>query len=51
MSISRSKLPALLVALVSVCATYVPTATAQSSASILTGLTPAKIAEMIPNMA
>ena len=51
MSISRSKLPALLVALVSVCATYVPTATAQSSASTLTGLTPAKIAELIPNMA
>ena len=51
MSISRSKMPALLVALLSISAAYVPTAAAQSSAAIPAGLTPAKIAEMVPNMA
>jgi outer membrane protein len=51
MSISRSKMPALLVALLSVSAAYVPSAAAQSGTAIPAGLTPAKIAEMIPNMA
>jgi outer membrane protein len=51
MSISHSKMPALLVALLAVSAAYVPTAAAQSSATIPAGLTAAKMAEMIPNVA
>jgi MipA family protein len=46
----RSKVPALLVALVSVTAAYVPGASAQTSTAIPAGLTPQKIAEMVPNM-
>ena len=47
----RSKMPALLVALLSVSAAYVPTAAAQSSAAIPAGLTPGQDRRDDPNMA
>ena len=51
MSITRSKPTALVAALLVAAASHIPTAAAQSSSvSVPAGLTPAKIAEMIPNM-